>query len=220
MRFSGRRGGPPTPARQHRKPGAINRGGPTRHHRRQAHYRIPDGIHRARPRAPWRPADRQGDLSASRSGQRRSRPSSQAASRAGGLARNADMDGQGEDAEMPSKPHAARLPGRGWLKNGNPPGNPDNAPRCGAKTRAGHALPSAVDAERPMPDARWPLDGPAHCRGQGTHPQIPLEAWPLQPRDNRTPPHGAGNAGRNARATEGDQTMTKRSAFSYLRPTK
>jgi hypothetical protein len=37
---------------------------------------------------------------------------------------------------MTSTSHA-RLPGRGWLKNGNRPGNPDNAPRCGAKTRAG-----------------------------------------------------------------------------------
>ncbi|MCE3234978.1 MAG: hypothetical protein K0Q50_1158 [Vampirovibrio sp.] len=24
---------------------------------------------------------------------------------------------------------------RGWLKNGNPPGNPHNAPRCGAKSK-------------------------------------------------------------------------------------
>ncbi len=26
---------------------------------------------------------------------------------------------------------------RGWLKNGNPPGDPSKAPRCGAKTRSG-----------------------------------------------------------------------------------
>src|SRR3954462_10551565 len=25
----------------------------------------------------------------------------------------------------------------GWLKNGNPPGDPSKAPRCGAKTRSG-----------------------------------------------------------------------------------
>jgi hypothetical protein len=25
----------------------------------------------------------------------------------------------------------------GWLKNGNPPGDPNTAPRCGAKTRKG-----------------------------------------------------------------------------------
>lgn len=31
------------------------------------------------------------------------------------------------------EPHAKR---RGWLKNGNPPGNPSLAPRCGAKTRS------------------------------------------------------------------------------------
>ena len=38
---------------------------------------------------------------------------------------------------MPSKPHAARAVGRGWLRNNNRPGNPDNAPRCGARTRSG-----------------------------------------------------------------------------------
>ena len=32
----------------------------------------------------------------------------------------------------------ARMPRRGRLKNGNPPGDPNTAPRCGAKTRKGH----------------------------------------------------------------------------------
>ena len=32
------------------------------------------------------------------------------------------------------EPHAKR---RGWLKNGNSPGDPSKAPRCGAKTRLG-----------------------------------------------------------------------------------
>ena len=27
--------------------------------------------------------------------------------------------------------------GTGWLKNGNPPGDPNTAPRCGARTRQG-----------------------------------------------------------------------------------
>ena len=31
-----------------------------------------------------------------------------------------------------NQPHAPR---RGWLKNGNRQGNPDSAPRCGARTR-------------------------------------------------------------------------------------
>ena len=35
---------------------------------------------------------------------------------------------------MTSKAHAQR---RGWLKNGNAPGDYTKAPRCGAKTRAG-----------------------------------------------------------------------------------
>jgi hypothetical protein len=38
---------------------------------------------------------------------------------------------------MTDKPHANRLPGTGQLRNGNRPGNPGNAPRCGAKTRSG-----------------------------------------------------------------------------------
>src|SRR5260370_41726440 len=33
-----------------------------------------------------------------------------------------------------NEPHAKR---RGWLKNGNPTGDPSTAPRCGAKTRKG-----------------------------------------------------------------------------------
>jgi len=32
------------------------------------------------------------------------------------------------------QPQATR---RGWLKNGNPPGDPSKAPRCGARTRQG-----------------------------------------------------------------------------------
>ena len=32
------------------------------------------------------------------------------------------------------EPRAIR---RGWLKNNNPPGNPNSAPRCGARTRKG-----------------------------------------------------------------------------------
>lgn len=35
-----------------------------------------------------------------------------------------------------NEPHAKR---RGWLKNGNPPGDPSRAPRCGAKNRAHNA---------------------------------------------------------------------------------
>jgi len=36
--------------------------------------------------------------------------------------------------ESEDKPQAKR---RGWLKNNNPPGDPNTAPRCGAKTRKG-----------------------------------------------------------------------------------
>jgi hypothetical protein len=55
---------------------------------------------------------------------------------------------------MAREPHATRLPGRGWLKNGNRPGNPDNAPRCGAKTRAGAPCRAAA-----MPNGRCRMHG-------------------------------------------------------------
>src|SRR5262245_7768056 len=55
---------------------------------------------------------------------------------------------------MTSTPQAARHPGRGWLKNGNRPGNPDNAPRCGAKTRKGTPCRSAA-----MPNGRCRMHG-------------------------------------------------------------
>ena len=33
--------------------------------------------------------------------------------------------------------HAPKLEKSGWLKNDNPPGDPNCSPRCGAKTRCG-----------------------------------------------------------------------------------
>jgi len=62
---------------------------------------------------------------------------------------------------MASKPHAQRLPGRGWLKHGGRPGNWDNAPRCGAKTRAGTPCRSAA-----MPNGRCRMHG-----GKSTGPR-------------------------------------------------
>jgi hypothetical protein len=56
---------------------------------------------------------------------------------------------------MASKPHAARLhAGRGRLKNGNRPGNPDNAPRCGARTRSGTPCKGPA-----MPNGRCRMHG-------------------------------------------------------------
>jgi hypothetical protein len=47
---------------------------------------------------------------------------------------------------MSSEPHAPR---RGRLLNGNPPGDPSKAPRCGARTRAGGScLAPAVRGKR------------------------------------------------------------------------
>ena len=62
---------------------------------------------------------------------------------------------------MQSKPHVQRHPGRGWLKHGGTPGNWDNAPRCGAKTRAGTPCRSAA-----MPNGRCRLHG-----GKSTGPK-------------------------------------------------
>ena len=55
---------------------------------------------------------------------------------------------------MTDAPQAQRLPGRGWLKHGGKPGNWDNAPRCGAKTRQGTPCRSAA-----MPNGRCRMHG-------------------------------------------------------------
>lgn len=64
---------------------------------------------------------------------------------------------------MASKPHATRHAGRGWLRNGNRPGNPDNAPRCGARTRNGIACKGPA-----MPNGRCRMHG-----GPSTGPRTP-----------------------------------------------
>jgi hypothetical protein len=55
---------------------------------------------------------------------------------------------------MTDAPQATRHGGRGRLKNGNRAGNPDNAPRCGAKTRRGTPCRSAA-----MPNGRCRMHG-------------------------------------------------------------
>ncbi len=55
-------------------------------------------------------------------------------------------------------PHAPR---HGWLKHGNLPGDPNSAPRCGAKTRAGTACQAPA-----MPNGRCRLHG-----GKSTGPR-------------------------------------------------
>ena len=57
-------------------------------------------------------------------------------------------------------PHGKR---RGWLKNGNPPGDFTKAPRCGAKTRSG--TPCQAPA---MKNGRCRLHG-----GKSTGPRTP-----------------------------------------------
>jgi hypothetical protein len=55
---------------------------------------------------------------------------------------------------MIGKPYATRFPGMGRLNNGNRPGNPGNAPRCGAKTRSGAPCKGAA-----MPNGRCRMHG-------------------------------------------------------------
>jgi hypothetical protein len=51
----------------------------------------------------------------------------------------------------------------GWLKNDNPPGNPSNAPRCGAKTRRQTSCHAPA-----MPNGRCRMHG-----GASTGPRTP-----------------------------------------------
>ena len=64
---------------------------------------------------------------------------------------------------MAHEPRAERLPGLGWLKHSGLPGNWDNAPRCGAKTRAGTPCRAAA-----MPNGRCRMHG-----GKSTGPRTP-----------------------------------------------
>src|ERR1700730_844079 len=52
---------------------------------------------------------------------------------------------------MIQQPHAKR---RGWLKNGNPPGDLSKAKRCGARTRAGPPCKAPA-----MPNGRCRMHG-------------------------------------------------------------
>ena len=52
---------------------------------------------------------------------------------------------------------------RGWLKNGNPTGDPNNAPRCGARTRKGKECLAPA-----MPNGRCRMHG-----GGSTGPRTP-----------------------------------------------
>jgi hypothetical protein len=61
---------------------------------------------------------------------------------------------------MKTEPHATR---RGWLKNGNPPGDLRNAEKCGAKTRRKTACQAPA-----MPNGRCRMHG-----GMSTGPRTP-----------------------------------------------
>jgi hypothetical protein len=61
------------------------------------------------------------------------------------------------------QPHAKRLKRRGCLKNGNPPGDPSDAPRCGARTRNGTPCMGSA-----MTNGRCRMHG-----GRSTGPRTP-----------------------------------------------
>jgi len=58
---------------------------------------------------------------------------------------------------------STQTPRRGWLKNGNPPGDSNTAPRCGAKTRRGTACQAPA-----MRNGRCRMHG-----GASTGPRTP-----------------------------------------------
>jgi hypothetical protein len=62
--------------------------------------------------------------------------------------------------ENEGQPHLRR---RGWLKNGNSPGDFTKAPRCGAKTRKGYPCPQPS-----MPNGKCRFHG-----GKSTGPRTP-----------------------------------------------
>ncbi|MEE9402403.1 MAG: HGGxSTG domain-containing protein [Desulfobacteria bacterium] len=71
--------------------------------------------------------------------------------------------GVGEIRKTMNEPHANRNKRPVLLKNGNPQGNPMNAPRCGAKTRSG--TPCKAPA---MANGRCRMHG-----GKSTGPRTP-----------------------------------------------
>lgn len=71
--------------------------------------------------------------------------------------------GGGKIMKTVNEPHAKRGKMLIFLKNGNPQGNPMNAPRCGAKTRQG--TPCKAPA---MANGRCRMHG-----GKSTGPQTP-----------------------------------------------
>lgn len=73
------------------------------------------------------------------------------------------IKGVGEIIKIMNEPHANRGKKPILLKNGNPQGNPMNAPRCGAKTRSG--TPCNAPA---MANSRCRMHG-----GKSTGPRTP-----------------------------------------------
>ena len=69
-------------------------------------------------------------------------------------------------AKIEAQPHERR---RGWLKNGNPPGDFTKAPRCGAKNRRGTPLPGPGHEKRAVQVARREINRTPDPGGAGTY---------------------------------------------------
>ena len=83
----------------------------------------------------------------------------------------------GDDQKTVNEPHAKR---RGWLRNGNPQGDPARAPRCGARTRRGSPCGCrAIRGKEALPDTRPPLYGATDASGPSPLETGALEAWPI-----------------------------------------
>ena len=124
-------------------------------------------------------------------------------------------------------------PSRGWLRNGNRPGNPAMAPRCGARTRAGTACQApAMRARRRcrMHGGRstgpTTLDGLARLRAARTingcwsAEGLAMEAWRRRYSRNGYRSLKALGTGR-VRGTEGKAyfgALIAREAVAGLRP--
>ena len=103
---------------------------------------------------------------------------------------------------------------RGWLKNGNPPGDPSKAARCGARTRKGSGY-----AKWKMSDARRHFNWSEDARGNRAMPTCKLEARRVLGERSRTATNVSQFLSRAARRSESDQTrhsLTPKSGTTAL----
>lgn len=109
---------------------------------------------------------------------------------------------------MPSKAHDSRLPGMGWLKNGNRTGNPLNAPRCGARNRKGKPCQLAAMS-----------NGTGRCRLHGGKSTGPKTAEGIERIRAARTKHGRYSQASIARRREAREAIRTLRALLKLDPT-